>query len=114
LNFEHITLSNDAFDTKVNSLTMQLFHLRNEYENILKEYFQGKMELDLIFPHGNANNYVLEKAVSLDLSDTGIIINTVDGKIIQFNELLTDVQDMIVSHVQLFLSTSRLLKKFTS
>lgn len=119
MDLSHFELEKNSADMQIQFINQLLFELRSRYEQSARhliDELKGSYELQLSFPHGSAGHYeiVESKRIYKDPATDSLLVMSSDGMHIPFADLMTDVQDLLISHLHIQHNTDRLMNNFMS
>ncbi|MFW6365328.1 MAG: hypothetical protein ACOC2H_02505 [Spirochaetota bacterium] len=117
MDLQQFKLDDDTADRQIHSINSLLYDVRTRYEQSARYMLTecgGSLQTDCTFPHGSGGSYTMLTADRIEYgsNDRTVRVITADGSVIPFHELMTDVQDLFVSHLHVHHSTERLMKHF--
>jgi hypothetical protein len=106
------------FDEHLNKLSSELFQLRTSYtllcSALLQTFEELSFPLDLDLPCNFNGTFTFHKVLSLNFNDRDVVVVTLRDKgDIPFDQMLTDVQDMVINMLIIEVQTRELEQQFS-
>ncbi len=120
MDLSQFSIEHQQPDIQIQFINQLMYELRTRYEMslrmLLKELKTDKIDIQISFPHGSGGRYeITESERIVHEADTdSLFVVTHDCMKIPFSDLMTDIQDLFVSHLHIQSTSNRIMNNFVS